>query len=365
MFSEKGKTGRRGKPVRIRKGPPGTPPGTIRVAEGARPPTVTVIAYGQDDCHEQEVSDLSELRPLVDQHPVTWINVDGIGDAEVVRRIGELFRLHPLVMEDVATVHQRPKTEDHREHLYIVVRMLHANEGLESEQLSIILGKNFVITFQEHAGDCLDPVRNRIRGGQGRVRELGADYLAYALVDAVVDWYFPLLEQYGERIEALEDRVLSTPDQGSVRQIRDMKTDLLVFRRGVWPLRETLNSLIREATPLIADETRTYLRDCYDHTIQIMDIIETYREISSGLMDIYLSSISNRMNEVMKVLTIIATIFIPLTFVAGIYGMNFNPDKSPLNMPELNSYWGYPMALGVMAIIAVGLVFYFRKKKWL
>src|SRR5262245_7632857 len=236
---------------------------------------------------------------------------------------------------------------------------------LVSEQLSLFLGPDFVITFQERPGDCLEPVRERIRKQETRVREADAGYLAYAILDAVTDHYFPILEAYGERLEALEDRIVARPDRAVVAEIHDMKRELLYIRRAVWPQREALNTLVRDEIPHITAETRLYLRDCYDHSVRIIDLVETYREVCSDLMDLYLSSISNRMNEIMKVLTIISTLFIPLTFVVGIYGMNFDPQSSPLNMPELKWYFGYPMCLALMIAIAIAQLFYFRHKGWI
>ena len=341
-----------------RRGPRGAPPGTLAVDPNAPRPVVRVIAYGPDECVEKTVDDLDSLGALLSKLAVTWVNVDGLGDAATLEELGEIFGLHRLALEDVIGVHQRPKVEQYGELQFIVVRMLSLAEALQSEQVSLFLGSGFVITFQERAGDCLDPVRDRIRNGKGRIRERGCDYLAYALVDAIVDGYFPVLEQYGEQLEALEDQIVGEPRQQTVSRIHDIKRDLLTVRRAVFPLRESVNSLARDPTPLITDDTRIYLRDCYDHTIQVLDMVETYRELTSGLHDVYLSSVSNRMNEVMKVLTIIATIFIPLTFIAGIYGMN-------LDMPEAEWPWAYAAVWGVMIIVAGCMLVFFRRKKWL
>jgi len=323
------------------------------------------MAFGPKDYTETEIKDFALLPPILEKWPVTWVNVDGLGDAKTIAALGEIFHLHPLALEDVLHVTQRPKVEQYGEHQYIVTRMAAMAETLETEQLSIFLGPGFVLTFQERPGDCLDPIRERIRKGQGRIRQAGPDYLAYALIDAVVDHYFPVLEEFGEHLEVLEDSVIERPDARTVSQIHQAKRDLLRLRRAVWPMRESVNSLTRDPLPLITDDTRTYLRDCYDHAVQILDIVESHREIASGLMDLYLSSVSNRMNDVMKVLTVIATIFIPLTFVAGIYGMNFSPEVSPLNMPELNWYWGYPFCLTIMAAVTVAMVFFFKRRGWL
>jgi magnesium transporter len=229
----------------------------------------------------------------------------------------------------------------------------------------MFLGANFLLTFQERTGDCFDLVRDRIRRRRGHIRERKADYLAYALLDAVIDGYFPVLEACGERLESLEDAVLDKPSGEQSAQIHEMKRDLLTLRRAIWPQREMINALTRDSSAHVSDQTRVYLRDCYDHTIQLMDMLETYREIASGLVDVYLSSVSARMNEIMKLLTIIATIFIPLGFIAGLYGMNFDTGVSPWNMPELSWRWGYPFALGLMAVVAIGLLLFFRKRGWI
>lgn len=350
-----------------RQSPPGALPGTIHVDPKAPPPRITVLAYGPDDVVEvNEVEDLNSLRTYLREWPVTWINVEGLGSASVLHELSEMFCLHRLALEDVINVHQRAKVEEYPHHLFIVARMIYLNHHLESEQLSMFLGENFVLTFQSIiGGDCLDPVRDRIRKGLGRIRSAGPDYLAYALLDGVVDAYFPVVDVYSNELDALEDEVIKRPTQHTVNRIHHVKRNLLMLRRVVWPLREAINMLIRESSPLVTADTQIYLRDCYDHTIQILDLVEIYREISASMMDIYLSSVSNRMNEIVKVLTIISTIFIPLTFIAGIYGMNFNTEVSPLNMPELNWFFGYPFALGSMGAIATFMMLFFRRKGWI
>jgi magnesium transporter len=265
----------------------------------------------------------------------------------------------------VLSVPQRPKVEEYEDHLFMITRMISFNGTLESEQVSLFLGRNYLITFQERPGDCFDPVRDRIRKSRGIIRKQGADYLAYALMDTLIDGYFPVLEAMGEGIEALEDEVMENPSQNTLQRIHEVKRSLLDLRRTAWPQREAISTLVREEMSLIRESTRTYLRDGYDHIIQVMDVVETYRELASGLMDVYLSSLSNRMNEVMKTLTIVATIFIPLTFVAGIYGMNFNPERSPWNMPELNWAWGYPTVWLVMIVVVFVMLVFFRRKEWL
>ena len=344
---------------------PGSAPGTLVVDPLAPRPDVRVMAYGPEAAQEVEVRDVRAIRAFLTKWPVIWVNVDGLGDASVIETLGEVFGLHRLALEDVLNVHQRPKAERYATNYFIVGRMIERADQLTTEQLSIFLGSNFVITFQERPGDCFDPVRERIRKKGGKIRESGPDYLAYALLDAFIDNYFPVLEDYGERLEELEAEVITRPTTETVARIHAAKRQLLVLRRALWPLREAVNVVGREESSLISAETRVYLRDCYDHTIQLIEILENFRDITSSLMDVYLSSVSNRMNEVMKVLAIFTAVFSPLTLIAGIYGMNFNPSSSPLNMPELNWYWGYVAALGSMAIVAVVLLAYFRRRGWL
>lgn len=346
----------------------GASPGTLVADPNAAKPVVHLIAYGPQGCVERELrtaADIDGLAQIMEQYPVTWVNVDGLGDVDVVSRIGKLFRLHPLALEDVLNTHQRAKVEQYPDHLFIVARMIEQGVRLDTDQLGMFLGKRFVVTFQQLAGDCLDPLRERIRQGRGLIRNSGPDYLAYAVLDGVVDSYFPILEVFGEEIEALETAIITRHDRSVIARIHDVKTKLLVLRRAIWPLREALHVLVRDPIPLIQDDTRIYLRDCSDHTFQIIDLLETYRELASDLMELYHSSISNRMNEIMQVLTVIATIFIPLTFVVGVYGMNFDTEVSPWNMPELKWYWGYPAVWGVMLLIAGGLLVFFRHKGWI
>lgn len=344
---------------------PGAPPGTIEPEATAHAPVVTLMAYGPDALLTETINDPAELRGVCGSWPVTWVNVDGLGDADLLQSLGTMFGLHALALEDVVNVHQRPKVEDYEEDLFIVVRMPVMSDRLHTEQFSLFLGKNFLLTFQEIPGDCLDPVRDRIRRARGRVRNMRSDYLAYALIDAVIDAYFPLVERFADRIEALEDSAVEGLQPHLPRQILSIRHDLLTLRRAIWPLRETLNTLYREDFEFISDDTRVYLRDCFDHTVQLIDVIESYHEMSGSLMEVYMTSVSNRMNEVMKVLTMIATIFIPLSFIASIYGMNFDTERSPYNMPELSWRYGYPFALGLMGAIGLALLVYFRRKRWL
>ncbi|MBP7830437.1 MAG: magnesium/cobalt transporter CorA [Kiritimatiellae bacterium] len=347
------------------RAPPGAAPGTLVVDPRAPKPAITVIAYGPDGFTEDHPQDIDALRALLNRRPVTWINVDGLGDADTLKALGELFHIHPLALEDVINVHQRAKVEPYRDNQFIVARMVEFREDVLTEQISLFLGPDYVVTFQEKAGDCFDPVRERIRKSGHRIRSAGADFLCYALLDAVVDACYPILERFGDRLDALQEEVLSKPARATVTLVHNAKRDLRTLRRAIWPLREMFNALYRDSLPMIAPDTRLYFRDCYDHTIQIIDLVETYRETASDLTDVYLSSVSHRMNEVMKVLTIIATIFIPLTFIAGIYGMNFNPESSPWNMPELNWKLGYPFALGLMALTVLVMLAFFRRKGWL
>ncbi len=345
--------------TRRRRTAPGAPPGTLVPDPQAPRPIMQVIAYSQTEFIEKDIASPDELQPLIGKYSVLWLNVDGLGDTEAIRKFGEIFSIHPLALEDVVNAHQRPKVEPYDACLFIVLQMLFTAQKLDTEQLSLFLGSNFVVTFQEQPGDCFSPIRERIRKNHTRIRCTGPDYLAYAILDAVVDNYFPALERYGEQLEELEQEVVTRPGRQTLGKIHDLKRDLLTLRRAVWPAREALNSLVRDESPYITRDTRTYLRDCYDHAVRVIDIIETDRETAFGLLETYLSSMSNRMNEIMKVLTIIATIFIPLTFIVGIYGMNFT------YMPELHSPWGYPAVMSFMGVIAAGMLYYFHRKGWL
>ncbi len=344
---------------------PASIPGSFSIAPDAPKPVIGLTHYGPNHCEEKLIDRPEEIRPFLLSDNVTWVNVDGLGDKATLKTIAELFDLHLLTLADIANVHQRPKVEVYDNYLYFVTRMRSLEHPLESEQVSIVLGSNWVLSVQEHVGDCFDSVRTRIRLGKGRARRHGPDYLAYLLVDAVVDQYFPTVDQLSEHIDQLEDDVLFRPGPDVITRVHDVRRELLGIRRAIWPQRDAINLLLRDELPQIRVETRIYFRDVYDHCVQLIDMIETYRELAQGLMDVYLSVMSNRMNEIMKVLTIIATIFIPLTFVAGIYGMNFNSEVSPWNMPELNWYFGYPLAMLLMAGIAVGMLIYFVKQGWL
>ncbi|WP_437672682.1 magnesium/cobalt transporter CorA [Sorangium sp. So ce131] len=353
----------------VHEPPPASPPGTL-VIENTNRPKIFVIDYDADVVAEKEIESVEECIPyLIDDRPsITWVDVRGLGHKPTFERLGEIFKIHPLALEDMVNVPQRPKADVYGgEHVLVISRMAQVNEhcALRTEQLAILFGKTFVLTVQEEAEwDVMGVVRERIRAGRGTVRTRGADYLAYALLDAVVDGFFPVLERMGDHIEDLELEVLEAKRPMS-KPIHDLKRDLLTLRRAVWPQRDLVNALLRDDNPMISKDTRLYLRDTYDHAVQLMDMIETYRELSSGLMDLHLSGMSNRMNEIMKVLTIISTIFLPITAIAGIYGMNFHHESSPYNMPELDWYYGYPMVWLLMLASVVGLLSYYRRKGWL
>ena len=343
----------------------GLPPGTAVYVGGraGQPVRMTQMAYDQDALAEQtqqHIEDCFEKRP---SSGVVWLNIDGIHDVEVLEKVGSRLGLHPLTVEDIAHPGQRPKYEEYDNYLFIVLRMLRFvpdSSAVTSEQVSFIICDNTLITFQESVGDVFEQIRQRLRGGKGRVRKAGADYLAYALIDAIVDHYFTILETLGEKIEDLEEQLLSKPDEATLHAIHFLKRELLLLRKSVWPLREVLGGLQRSDSVLIQPPTRLYLRDVYDHTVQVLDIIESFRDMVSGMLEIYLSSLSNRMNAAMKVLTIIATIFIPLSFITGIFGMNFE------YFPELTWKWAYPWGFWLIILASVsGMLYVFRRKKWL
>ncbi len=342
----------------------GLPPGTLMAMGEKRRDKVriSIMDYDEHQFTEKEVGAVEETFPFKDKPTVTWVNVDGLHDTDAIERIGMHFGLHPLILEDIVTTSQRPKMEDFGDYVFLVLNMLCRDpdrDEVRAEQVSLVLGSNFVISFQEVEGDVFNPVRERIRTSKGRVRRMGADYLAYALMDAVVDNYFIILEAFGEEIESIEDELVANPTPDKLETIHGLKREMIFLRKSVWPLRELINGLQRGESALVTEGVTVYLRDVYDHTIQVIDTVESFRDMVSGMVETYMSSISNKMNEVMKVLTIIATIFIPITFIAGIYGMNFE------NMPELHWPWGYFGALGIMAAVTIAMVVYFRRKGWL
>lgn len=342
--------------------PTGSRPGTLVIADEAQCPVIRVIAYDPGRVTELTPESIEQIPALIGHHHVTWVDVQGLGDEPLLRRIGELFDIHALALEDAVNVPQRPKSEAYEQHYLYITRMTmlrSASEDVDTEQVSIFLGRDYVLTLQERYGDIFDPVRDRIRAGAGPIRNSGADYLAYALIDTVIDGYYPVLERLGDRLEQLEELTLNRARKSVLRQIYDTKRQLLSVRRAVWPQREAVNTLIRDESPLVTPQVRVYLRDCYDHAVQVIDVTETFRELSGNLLDLYLSSVSMRTNDVMKVLTIMASIFIPLTFLAGIYGMNFE------GMPELQLRWTYPALLLVMVAIGAGMLFMFWRKGWI
>lgn len=342
----------------------GLPPGTmVHVGEKKVEKTrITVLDYNEKQFDEREVETVEECFSYRDKSTITWINVDGLHEVDLIEKLGQRYGLHPLTLEDIVNTEQRPKFEDLGDYLFIILKMMWYNKAesrVEEEQVSLVVGSNFVISFQEKVGDVFDSVRDRIRSNKGRVRRMGSDYLAYSLIDAVVDNYFVVLEEVGEQIEDLEDEVMGNPSMETMQLLQKIKRRLLFLRKSVWPLREVVGGLERGESNLIKKQTNPYFRDVYDHTIQVVEMVETMRDMNAGMFDMYLSSVSNRMNETMKVLTIIATIFIPLTFIAGIYGMNFE------FMPELKWRLGYFFILGIMAVVVIVMGVYFKRKKWM
>ncbi|MBM4354098.1 MAG: magnesium/cobalt transporter CorA [Deltaproteobacteria bacterium] len=327
--------------------------------EGVR---LAAFQYSADSVRELSPRTVAECASLPGGPGVTWLDVDALHDVAVVEGVGKLFGVHPLALEDVLNTTQRPKFEDYGEHLFLVLRMLQWNEQtgeVRGEQVSLALGRNWLVSFQETPGDVFAPVRHRLRSEKGRLRQTGADFLAFSLLDVIVDNYFVVLERIGEQLEQLEDELLAGPTETTLHAIHRLKRELIFIRRAVWPLREAVSALDRRESSLLTPQLQPYLRDLHDHTVQIIDTVETGRDMLSGMLDLYMSTVSNRMNEVMKVLTIIATIFIPLTFLAGVYGMNFK------HMPELDWPLAYPVLWGIMLATALGMLYYFRKKKWL
>lgn len=346
----------------------GSIPGTLVIEPDATPSTIELIDYNATNKISIKLSMPEECIPYLDTESVSWVDVAGLGSEDILQRVGKVFNLHPILIEDVVNVPQRPKVDEYDEQLLIISQMVMPKpnySGFWIEQVSLILGKHYLLTVQEEPErDCFDQVRDRIRTDKGNIRKQGADYLTYTLLDAIIDGFFPVLEAYGERIEELEDEVVTNPSKSTLEKIYRLRRELLALRRCIWPQRDAINILIRDGSSLISDEVKIYMRDCYDHTVQVMDMVETYRELTSGLMDVYLSSVSNKMNEIMKLLTVISSIFIPLTFIAGVYGMNFNTSTSPLNMPELDWYWGYPLCWLLMIGVSGCLVYFFWKRGW-
>lgn len=348
-----------------RRTEPGARPGVVVADPEAPKPLINVIRYDKDQITEANEVPFEDIEAVTDSETVTWVNINGLGDAATIESIGEKFGLHGLVQEDIVNVHQRAKVEEFDDHLFIVARMVSFEGSLKTEQISIILGSNFVLTFQERVGDCLNPVRKRIRKGNGRIRTVGADYLAYAILDAIVDGYFPVLDQYAEELDKIENRLATLRTSHVVARIHRLRSEFYMLRKAIAPHREMLNALLRDVETHFDKETQVYLRDCYDHMIQVIDIVDSSREIASDIRDFHFTQISMKQNEIMKVLTIVSSVFIPLGFVAGLYGMNFDSEVSVFNMPELHWPFGYPMALTVMASIACGMLFFFWRLGWL
>lgn len=337
-------------------------PGTIVSDEKDQSVTIRQTFFNAEKLIEEEVKSINDLIDHRQAEGVLWIDIVGVGNAEVIEALGKRFELHPLALEDVVHTHQRSKCDDYGKRLYFVVRMLRNEQKLSTEQVSLFLGENFVISIQEKVGDCFDPVRERIRQ-RARVRSRKADYLFYALIDAIIDGYFPRLEEYGLRLEDLEEQIFN--NDVNLEEVYNIRSDLVRIRKYVWQHREALQTLSREEIEFIDEETKVFIRDCYDHTIQLIDVAESFRDQCTNLRDLHLSEMTARQNEVMKTLTIFATIFMPMSFVAGVYGMNFDHNSSEWNMPETGWYYGYPFALGIMAVIGLGLLYFFWRKGWL
>lgn len=356
--------------IRIKYPPPGTPPATLAAPPGTanQRPVLTLIQYDPESIFEARYDTFEELMGRFDPNKVNWINIDGLGDIELLRKLGEHFHIHPLALEDILNTTQRPKVEHFDDHYFIISEMIYEEEKsrrVAVEQLSLFLGANYVLTLQEESGhDVFEKVRERLRSGRGYAPKMKADYLAYALLDATVDQFYPVLETLGDSIEHIEDELLKKPTREVLRRLYEGKRLLLQLRRAAWPQREIFSALIRDDTGLICKPTQVFLRDCYDHTTQIMDILESLRDLTAGLMDVYLSSLGFRTNEIIRVLTVVSSVFIPLTFLAGLYGMNFDT-KYPLNMPELSWPYGYIACLCVMAAVAFAMLMFFRRKRWL
>lgn len=341
---------------------PGSEPGTLIIEPDAKPSRIILIDYDEDNAIRKVDITPNACAPYIGTNTVSWMDIQGLGSETVLKQVGEIFNLHPLLLEDVVNVPQRPKLEDYNNQLLVISQMVRLKEdesGFDTEQVSFVLGKRYLLSFQEEElQDCFEIVRDRIRTSQGRVRKSGADYLTYLLLDTIIDGYFPVVEHYEDRIEALEDMIISNPDRDTMQEIYDVRRELLALRRLIWPMRNVLHLLMRDHHGIVSDEVQIYFRDSYDHVIQILEIIEAYRELAASLMDVYMSTMGNKLNEIMKFLTVISTIFIPLTFIVGVYGMNFD------NMPELKGEWSYFIVWLVMLAVAGGLIFYFWRKGW-
>ncbi len=350
-----------------RRTTPGAAPGTIIPEPTAPSPTITITRYSADTYEERVLHDSRQLPQILKKEGTLWCDVDGLGDPAVMSQLAKIFGLHPLAMEDVVNTHQRAKVEEYGDILFMVMRFPHLTDNgvIEAEQISMFLGKDFLLTFQPRPGDAFLPVRKRLHDPAGPLRNAGSDYLAYSLIDLTIDNYFPVLDRLAERLESLDDQIPTSDPRHLLNSIHDLRRELLYLRRTLWPHRDALQSLTRNHHQLLTETTRIHLRDCWDHVMTLIDLTETYRELCADLRDYCMSAISNRMNEVMKWLTLIATVFIPLSFIAGVYGMNFDPDVSPWNMPELRWYLGYPFALALMLALAGVMIWSFYRRGWI
>jgi magnesium transporter len=359
---------------RSRHAPPGTAPGSLNVPEGSLKPKVKIFSYDADSFEEKDVQGVQAIKSQVENFPNKkhWIDIRGFGDKLFFEQLADGFGIHRLQMEDVFNVYQRAKAEDYQGHLFLISRCLREENGsITNDQLSLFLGKNYVITIQDRYEDMLEPVRDRLRQGKGYVRKYGPDYLLYALMDVVLDNFFPVIESISDRLDALQDALIDNPTRDKLNRVLITKRDLIMLRRAIWSERDKVNDILCSNFPLISESTKIFFRDSYDHCVHVLDLVESYREVTASLMDVYMSSVSNKMNQVMKVLTIISTIFIPLTFIVGLYGMNFSYTDPitgkilPLNMPELYSPYGYVTVVAIMVVIVIGLLYFFVKKGWL
>jgi magnesium transporter len=348
--------------------PPGSAPTAVSVPAKARPTSIRLIEYDAHSFVEKQVGAVDELLDSLENQKVSWINVEGLGSVELIEELGRVFQIHSLAIADILTVGQRPHLDAYDRQVFLLLQMVYQNDELELvfEQLSVLVGDRFVLTFQEEPGrDVFEPVRNRLREGAGNARFLRNDYLAYILIDTVIDHYFPAVEKIGEAIEGLEESLLEKPTRENLRQVHEIREASALLRRAIWPQRDLLLRLWHDDSELFSDRTKPFIRDTYDHALALIDLVESYRDATVNFMELYISGLSMRTNEIVRVLTVISSIFIPLTFIAGVYGMNFDRSSSPLNMPELSSPVGYPAVLLVMAAVAGGMLLYFKRKRWL
>lgn len=354
---------------KLRYPPPGTAPATLFVPEEyqSQKPVISLIEYDAHFFAEHRIETVSDLLACLENDKISWININGLGDTDFFQQLALHFRIHPLALEDILNLGQRPKMDEYDRQLFIVLHMAYKEDEQEVvfEQVSIVLSEKIVITIQEHSGDVFDPVRQRLREGGGNARFMGADYLAYALIDAVIDQYFPIIESLGESMDDFQQTLLDQPTPERVNELQEFRRVTARIRRAVWPQRDVLSQLMRTECTLVADRTKPFFRDCYDNTVVMLDVLESFRDATRNFMDLYLSSISIRTSEIVRVLTLISSIFIPLTFIAGIYGMNFDPKQGPLNMPELEWPFGYLFAICLMLAVTGGMIVFFKRKKWI